>query len=402
MRKYYNYPLLFLVLAATIGLFLRWQFIDPTPGVRFTWFVHSHSHVMFLGWVFNVLYLAFIEHYFPERERIPFLILFRVLLILVVAMMISFPLQGYGTYSIIFSTLHTLLVMAFIVIFFRRTRHQKSVSLWFARMSLFFFFISAAGPFSLGYLMANGLGRTVWYNFSIYFYLHFQYNGFFFFGVLSLLYILFEQKQITFEQQRAIFIGKWMAVACVPAYVLSILFAKPGLIFNIVGGAAALLQLLALGLFIYELTKIRESLRLKFNRFVRALFAIVLSALLVKFCLQLFSSFPIIATMAYELRTVVIAYLHLVLVGVITLFLLAWYVDRRFAQGKFTKSAVGAIMVGFVGSEVCLVSLPWWSSIAGRDMSITTTIFGFSVLLWLGMILFYISVLTSSRRQDRV
>ena len=178
MRKYYSIPLTLFSLAAAIGLLLRYQFIAPTPGVRYTYFLHAHSHAMFLGWIFNVLYLSFVEYHLPTGDHPRFVKYFLALQLPVLAMMISFPIQGYGLYSITFSTLHTLAAIGFIYFFYRRTRGQRSVSLWFAKTALFFFLISTAGPFSLGYLMSHGLGQTYWYNFSIYYYLHFQYNGF--------------------------------------------------------------------------------------------------------------------------------------------------------------------------------------------------------------------------------
>jgi hypothetical protein len=231
MRRYYSIPLLFFAFAAAFGLFLRWQFIDPTPGVRYTWFLHGHSHIMFLGWVFNLLYLSFVDHHVSLSQQPFFRKLFVLLQTLVIAMMISFPLQGYSTWSIIFSTLHTFGALIFVIMFFRRTNGEKTVSIWFARMALLFFCFSTAGPFSLGYLMSNGLGQTVWYHLSIYYYFHFQYNGFFLFGVFSLFFQLLERKSIPFDSSKAMSFGRWLAIACVPAYALSVLFAKPPILF---------------------------------------------------------------------------------------------------------------------------------------------------------------------------
>ncbi|MGC1244136.1 MAG: hypothetical protein WA874_21275 [Chryseosolibacter sp.] len=389
MRKYYSVPLLFFVLAAAIGLFLRWQFISPTPGIRYTFFLHAHSHVMFLGWIFNVLFLAYVDHHLAGKKPKLFRNFFILLQVLVVAMMISFPIQGYGLYSIIFSTVHTLAVIVFIILFFRLTRGPQSTSLWFARISLLFFFVSTAGPFSLGYLMANGLGNSVWYNFSIYYYLHFQYNGFFLFGIFSLYFQLLERRQLPFDPAAALSFGKWMAAACVPAYVLSILYAAPGLFFNVTGAIAAVIQLAALGRLISEVWRTRKILRADFHPLACGLFGIVLASLILKSLLQTASAHPQLATMAYALRPVVIAYLHLVLLGVITLFLLAWYVEMKFVKLQPARTAIIIILAGFIGSEICLVLMPWWSTVAGTSVSPSLAVFSVSVLLLLGSCLFY-------------
>ncbi len=400
MQKYYRIPLLFFSLAAAFGLFLRWQFVDPTPGIRYTYFLHAHSHLMFLGWVFNLLYLSFIEHNLPNSGRKNYLKLFIALQFLVIAMTISFPIQGYGLYSIIFSTLHTLAVMGFIPVFFRNTRRDKRVSTWFARVALIFFFISTAGPFSLGYLMSNDLGQTVWYNFSIYYYLHFQYNGFFLFGVLSLFFQLLEKKKISFSDEQALKFGKWMAVACVPAYALSILFAKPPLVFNVIGALAAVLQLAALAIFLVELASIRTAVGRGFKPQTLVIFALVFSALIVKSILQLLSAYPAIAEFAYSARPVVIAYLHLVLVGVITLFLLAWYYERNLVNKRGAMWAIGLLLAGFATSELCLVIMPWWSAVVGSGIESSVAIFAVSTLMLAGAVGFFLAFRPTPRRDQ--
>lgn len=384
MRKYYKIPLAFLALAAGIGLFLRWQFVVPTAGIRYTYFLHAHSHVMFLGWVFNVLFLAFTQFLLPETRRRRYLRFFLFLQIPVAAMMISFPIQGYGLYSIIFSTVHTLAVMIFIPVFFQDTRKDKRISVWFARIAWLFFFISTAGPFSLGYLMANGMGQSVWYNVSIYYYLHFQYNGFFTFGVFSLLFEWIERRQIPFRVDLARRFGGWMAFACLPAFALSVLFAKPPVVLNVIGAIAAVIQLIALLFLLRILWNIRHPLMEELDPYVRRLLVLAGTAFAMKCLIQLVSAEPTIAVMAYSMRPVVIAYLHLVLVGVIALFLLAWLFQQRLLRPDPAKAGVAALLVGFAGSELCLVFSPWWPGIAGVSMAIW--IFGLSVLMWVGIV----------------
>jgi hypothetical protein len=401
MRKYYSIPLLFFVVAAAIGLFLRWQFILPTPGVRYTYFLHAHSHVMFLGWIFNVLFLSFVDHHLPDRRRTMCRNFFLLLQLLVIAMMISFPIQGYGLYSIIFSTLHTLTAMVFIVLFFRLTKGDRTVSLWFARISLFFFFLSTAGPFSLGFLMANGMGNSVWYNFSIYYYLHFQYNGFFLFGIFSLYFNLLGRKQIPFNASEALKFGRWMAAACIPAYSLSILYAQPGWLLNVIGAIAAIIQLTALGWLVKHVFLQGEFLKARLHPLAFRLFGIVLASLVVKSLLQAASAHPVIAQLAYMMRPVVIAYLHLMLLGVISFFLFAWYVDMEFVNASAAGTALILLVIGFIGSEICLVLMPWWSQFAGK-VSSPVTVFSISLLLLFGGALFYHAYLPDKPDKNQV
>jgi hypothetical protein len=388
MKKLFSVPLVLFCLAAALGLLLRYQFIAPTPGVRYTYFLHTHSHIMFLGWIFNVLYLSFVDYHIPASGHSGFTKYFLALQLLVVAMMISFPIQGYGPYSIIFSTVHTLAAMGFIYIFYRRTRGQHRASLWFAKTGLFFFLISTAGPFSLGYLMTHGLGQTYWYNFSIYYYLHFQYNGFFFFGALSLFYQLLERKGIRFDPARALAVGRMLAVACVLVYLLSMLFINPGIVFNIIAATGALLQIAAIAIWLRQLRPLSGAIRSAFSPTGYKLMMLVLLALCVKLLLQLVSAMPQIAQLAYALRPVVIAYLHLVVIGVITLFLFVWFLEMGMVSTNLSKISVVLLLPGFIGSELCLIMTPWWGRLTNNVVSSATAVFGFSVFLVAGVFIF--------------
>lgn len=382
MLRYVRIPLLYLFLGSLLGVFLRWQFIVPTPGIHYTFFLHAHSHIMFLGWIFNVLYIALCHHHIPETKSRFFHYLFIVLQVLVVGMLISFPLQGYGFYSILFSTLHTLCVIVFIVKFFRQTKDSTSVSVWFARIALLFFALSAAGPFSLGYLMSNGLGQSNLYYCSIYFYLHFQYNGFFLFGIFSLFFNLLERKEVSFDHSSARTFGWILAAACFPTYLLSILWAAPGMIVNIVAGIAAFIQFIALYILIELVIRNRSAIKKTINRSSVCFLLITLAAFALKLLLQASSAFPGIAQMAYELRPVVIAYLHLVLIGIISLSLLVWYIEFKLVNKISGQRTLCLFLLSFAGMEICLTISPWWSAVWGANFfRASECIFLFSVAL---------------------
>jgi hypothetical protein len=394
MLKHSSVPLLFLFIGSLLGLFLRWQFISPTPGTNYSFFLHGHSHVMFLGWIFNALYLGFVSNHIMEEEHGFFRSLFYVLQLLVVGMLVSFPLQGYGLFSIIFSTLHTIGATIFAIRFFNKTKFVKTTSAWYARIALIFFVISTIGPFSLGYLMANEMGQSNWYYFSIYFYLHFQYNGFFLFGVFSLMFALLEGKKIQFDVKRAKAIGKILAVACVPAYLLSVLWAKPGHGFNVAGGLAAVIQIFAFVLLVRFIVDHARGFSKGFMRSSKIFILISVAALAIKLALQLISASPFVAQVAYELRPVVIAYLHLVLLGAISLPLFVWYFESKLVGTGIATVGIIGFVVSFVGMEVCLTLSPWWSTVIGTgSYSSTTCTFFFSIILSMSCLWLYISSL---------
>jgi hypothetical protein len=372
VERLYKIPLIFLFIASCIGLFLRYQQVNPVGGVTYSYILHAHSHVMFLGWLFNVFIIAFTA----ELAMVEwFKVIFWFLQWCVVGMLISFPLQGYGAFSITFSSLHTIAAFVFIVLFFRSTKGVASLPLTMARIALIFFALSSFGPFLLGYLKANGLEHSNMYRFSIYFYLHFQYNGFFFFSVLS-LFIKLMENEMPVNSLRAVKIGSYIFVfACVPAYVLSILWSQPSIIFNIIGLISALAQLIGC-LFLFRALRSFFSMS-RFNGQEKLLFMFSFAALGLKFVLQLISAFPAAALFANEFRAIVIAYLHVVLVGFISLFLIAWLMQKRQIESNSPR-AVGLIVTGFIGSEIFLAVSPWSESY----LQLKATSFNFAILLF--------------------
>lgn len=401
MLKFASIPLLFLFIGSLLGVFLRWQFITPTPGINYSFFLHGHSHIMFLGWVFNALYIGFITNHIVEKERKLFRLLFYGLQILVVGMLISFPLQGYGFYSILFSTLHTITAIVFSIAFFIKTKYRTTPSAWYARTALIFFLISTVGPFALGYLMANGMGQTHWYYFAIYFYLHFQYNGLFLFGVFSLIFTLFENRNIPYSFQKAKKAGTILAATCIPAYFLSILWAKPGYIFNLIGGLTAFVQFIALGALLKLIAHNLDHLKKNFSKTSMLLSGIVLVALVLKLSLQLLSAFPFIAQMAYELRPVVIAYLHLVLLGVVSLSLLVWYLESNLIDQRQGKNIIAVFLIAAMAMEICLIVMPWWTRLFGHTLfSASEYLLLFTVVLSLSCFLLYRSCKKTDKNQQ--
>lgn len=342
------------MVAACLGLFMRYMTSFAVPGVTFGYILHAHSHVMFLGWIFNMLVSGFMKEFCNTK---PLRISFWLMQVPMAGILLSFPLQGYAFYSILFSSLHTIISFVFIGFYVKATVGRHSLALQLSKASLLFFVIASIAPFYVGYLKAQGLEHTDLYRFAIYFYLHFQYNGCFFFGALSLFINLFEIRMSPGQLGRVRSACLLYFTAAFPAYALSMLWASPGLMFNVVGFLAGVIQILAFVLMTGPLRAAFRSLSPPFTSEVNILVATVAILLAAKLVLQLLSPFEALSIMANEYRSIVIAYLHLMLVGVITLFLFAWLVIRRIASSSMTWGTY-VLMAGFAGSELLLILTP--------------------------------------------
>jgi len=355
MQKFVKLPLIFFFIGAVLGAVLRWHQGWPIGGFTYPFWLHGHSHIMFLGWVLNALTVNFVVQFVPDRAQAHYRPIFLIINILLSGMLFSFPAGGYSIFSIVLSTLHTGALIWFVYRFFQDTTSNGStIALRYARWSLIFFIVSSAGPFALGALAANEMEESSWYRLALYYYLHFQYNGTFIFGVLALLYRLFDQYQLVVNKRSAKMACTLLIVSCFPTYILSTLYLGPPLVFHGIGFVSAVIQLLALFYLLRSVSEIKTLMnRISFSAQILLLMAAL--SFLVKLMLQVVSAFPAVAMLAGDIRYYVIAYLHLVFIGVISFFLLGWYQAVGLIP-SIRWDTLLMLAVGYLLSEVVMIA----------------------------------------------
>jgi hypothetical protein len=354
MQQLLKLPLIFFFIASVVGVLMRSHHVYPVEGFVYPYWLHAHSHLMFLGWVFNALVVNAVVQFLPDTPARRYTKIIWLLNALVLGMLISFPLQGYGVYSIVISTLHTVVAVFFIVHFFLATRHAAFPEVQYMKVAFSFFVLSAAGPFTLGALMANGLGQTPAYHLAVYYYLHFQYNGVFLFGVLALFYRLLRQREVVI-QEMLVQRGKiLLIISCLLTYALSALWLQPSVVVYALGLAGALLQIVAF-VFMYR-SVYQDGIKLlqKFSKPARIFFVLAAISLIIKLVLQLVSVVPVVAQLAFDVRFYVIAYLHLVLIGVVSFFLFGWYHEQGYLK-NVPRVILYLLILAFVASETAMI-----------------------------------------------
>ena len=357
MKRLYIFPLLFLLIGSLAGLILRFSFLQPLPNFTYSNFLHTHSHLMFLGWIFNALYLFMLFHYIQDHKKQKFNKLFVILQFSLIGMLFSFPAQGYGLFSIIFSTLHTIGVTLFIFWFFNSVKKTPSLPITYFKTALIFFLLSAAGPLVLGPLSAMGLSHSKGYFLALYYYLHFQYNGVFFFGIMGILLQLLQEKNIPLNQNTFRTAHPIFVIICILTYSLSTLWAEPGGPFILLGFLSGSLQLVLGFIVVTQLVKLKSQWK-KFKPVSRVLLITTALSFLAKIILQALSAIPSISLLAYEVRPYIIAYLHLVLLGVISPVLFIWYVEKDMINAPWSSSSIFFYLLGWLGMEVLLIAPP--------------------------------------------
>lgn len=356
LRIWTRICLLNLLVVAALGMLMRYKI-----GFDFPYFIqknlqHAHSHFAFAGWVTQLLMVLMLK-IFPEGEKpicrryIPILNLH---LFSCYGMLFAFAMQGYAMVSISFSTLSVLLSFVYAGLFLHDSRRMdiSHPSLNWFKGALLFNVLSSAGTFYLAYMMASGLVNQHAYLASVYYYLHFQYNGWFFFGIMGLFAGLLHQRTgIHFPKQ----VFTWFFLSCFPAYLLSVLWLPlPSWLFIPIV-LASIGQLAAWIYLLIFLFRNLGSWKSVFSNTGLFLLAMVAFCITVKLGLQLGSNIPALSKLAFGFRTIVIAYLHLVLLGIITMYLIVHLLESGLiSSNRRTLAAILLFAFGVYANELIL------------------------------------------------
>lgn len=366
-----------LFLTASLGLLLRGIPLLTSFPLEFKNLLHGHSHFAFGGWVMPVL-IWLILQYFPSIVSSISFVHWRNIIFTAIfsayGMLLSFPFQGYGVVSIIFSTLSVAAGYYLALVILKASKDEKEkTSVRFLRAGLFYLMLSAAGPFAIGPLVAMGKQAAPVYFDTIYLYLHFQYNGWFTFTTLALFYSILE-KQTTMNGKNVFFLFN---ISCIPTFFLSTLWHHPTAIFYWIGGISAFLQLIALFFLLQDSQRYQEE-----DRFVKTILRLAMVAFVLKNILQFFSANPQIADLGYANRNFIIAYLHLVLLGFITLFAFAFVIkaNQQLAGDSFAKN-IQLFLLAFVVTEILLVANALGNILGFTILFYNEIIFGASCVL---------------------
>ena len=359
LRKWLLISFLNLLLVALLGVLMRYKIAYSLPFIDQKHVLHSHSHFAFSGWVTQT-FMVLLVHYLglKKGESIfkKYNWLLYVNLFASYGMLISFILQGYAFFSISFSTLSIFVSYVFALFYWRDLNllNEKKVShLWF-KAALVFNAVSSAGAFGLAYMMVNKIAVQNWYLASVYFFLHFQYNGWFLFAGMGLLVAKLEQSNTSVKKLRMAF--GLFCVACVPAYLLSALWLPiPQLIYFIVV-AAVVAQLAGWWLMVKELINCRLYISYNFSKYGKTLLLLSAIAFSIKLLLQTGSVHPALSQLSYGFRPIIIGYLHLVLLAVTSIFIFGYIISFEMVQSsKGLITGVFIFVAGIIINELLLM-----------------------------------------------
>lgn len=354
LKKHINIALGYFLIIALLGTILRFFFVVDIP-LNYRFLVHTHSHIALLGWLYTALttfiYYCYI-HNKPIKKK--YNLLFWSGQITIVGMLVSFPITGYALFSIIFSSLFLLVSYWFLWFFKKHTTAEKKGlnSYKLIHAGLWFMVLSSLGPWALGVIM-NTLGNTsIWYKNAIYFYLHFQYNGWFIVSLFGILLFVLEKQNIPISKPlfKSFY---WLLISSVLLTLfVSTLWFKPPVIFNIMAGLGSILQFIAVAVLIKILRPHIITLKSNLSELVFGILKIAALLFLLKMIMQIIGCTPYFSAIISNHIDFAVGYIHWVFLGVISLSLFGFL--NHFKLMHLSKKSVQLFIVGFLLTEILL------------------------------------------------
>ena len=274
-------------------------------------------------------------------------------------MIVSFGLQGYAPVSISLSATGVLLSYLFCFKIYKSLQQDSAqmISRSFLRAALFFLVLSSLGTYALAIVIATKNAHTLWYHNSLYFFLHFQYNGWFTFAVMAFLFKRLENAE-GFNYTNGRFFFLLMAGTCIPSYLLTMLFLHTPFFITVINIITVLLQAIAL---VYLALILRSSSRngiRSIPALSRWLYSLSLCGFFLKILLQFFSAHPHVGQLAFSFRPIIIGYLHLIFLVFVSFYLISFLTEQNVIQVRHLSGRAGLILfsAGALLNEILLAT----------------------------------------------
>jgi hypothetical protein len=367
-----------LFLVAVVGFILRSKIVFSIPFIDYRNFLSAHSHFAFSGWAGLCIMTLFVYNLLPvelSQKRIYQWALWLVQ-ITSLGMLFSFPFKGYGLAAIVFSTSYIFATYFFAWVFIRDIVHQKvnRATRMLSIIALVSLVLSSIGPFTLAYMMSTNSTDSVLYRGSIYSFLHFQYNGFFTLGVFALLFQHMVRKGI--ELPGSIYrFALILSLSVLPSLFLSLLWHEDTSDY-VLGALGAFLIIWAAFLFFRFI--LRKPVVAVFSKpIAHWLWIFCLVSFAGKIIMQTGTLIPSLGHAIYSDRPVIIGFLHLIFLGFLTFFLLAYLTEEGiFSKGlKTSRFPLVLFSAGIIANEALLL-------LQGLEILFKTSNYIYNWLLW--------------------
>ena len=348
-----------LCIVAALGVLMRSKMIFDLPWIDYNRLVDTHGHFAFCGWVTLAL-LTLMVYELPGllfHKRIYQLLLGAIFLCGWGTLFTS-PFESLKSVAEYVSIAYIVFTYLFSGIFINdilKTSASRTVKL-LSVSAVSCLVLSSFGTLMLAYLFSVKSLNAILYRDALFGYLHLQYNGFFTLAVFALIY----NKVVSTTQEKSRkSIHRFAVLLCLsilPSMFLTFLWHKTTPVFYIISVIGCLLLLATLAWFAISAPLLmREFKMIKPGIRYMAIFSI--SAFLVKIFLQSLTLIDSINILVFGNRPMIMCFLHLVFLGFVTLFIIAYFAQKGFLDTKklFTRFALLVFTIAILLNETLLM-----------------------------------------------
>jgi hypothetical protein len=390
-KIWFNLSIVNLCLVAVLGVLMRSKIIFNIPWIDYNRLVDTHGHFAFAGWVTLALLSLFVYEMPGElyNKKI-YRVLLGSVLICSWATLATSPFEKLKFISEYVSIGYILVTYVFSWVFIKdilKTKAHRIIKL-LSVSSLLSLVLSSVGVLMLAYLFAVKSLNAMLYRDALFGYLHLQYNGFFTLAVFALVF----NKVVPVTNEKAIRnIYRFAIMLCLsvlPSICLTFLWHETNMwvrIIAIIGG----------GLLLFSFIEFIISARLMAKEFHRVLpairFLVILSmsAFMIKIFLQSLTVIDFLNILVFGDRPMVMFFLHLVFLGFVTLFLIAYFAQKGIlnTQSIFTRFALIVFAIAVVINETLLALQGLGNMLIASSPLFSWYLWGAGLLLLLGTLL---------------
>ena len=382
----------FFFLGALLGVLMRYFYLQEISFLKYNNLLHAHSHIAMLGWGFTALASTLVFIFFPTA------VLSRAFryglignIVSGLGMFLAFLLQGYAPISIGFSVLHVFIAYYFSWHFLKHLNGlESSNAVIFAKWAIYLMVFSTFGLWAVAPVSII-LGKLhPLYFASIQFFLHFQFNGWFTFGILALLFNHSEKNGCNIRLPKGSILV--LLISLILTYTLSITWSTPENFLFFLNSIGVLLQLVAFILIakgVYQ----SSSFSFRIGTISYWLLLLGLMSLGLKVIIQAAVAIPIIAMVSYTIRNFVIGFIHLTMLGAFSLSLMAiLHQQKLIPHSAMANYGYRLLIIGFILTEglLFLQGVLLWAE-KGFLEFYYTAIFSATLILPIALILVIIS-----------
>lgn len=391
-RRWFIIAFSIFLAAGILGLTMRYIFIAEVPFLKYQNIMHTHSHIALMGWAF-MLVAGGIIHFFNRELQLGRVIRNTLFLntISVIGMTVTFILQGYALESIAFSTLHLIVAFYFGIHVLRKLKStNNSTAHKFLRWCIYWYMLSSLGLLAIGPVSSMLGPLHPMYSGSIQFFLHFQFNGWFTFGALAIVFKFIEDREHMIRLSNGVWII--LITSVLMTYLLSVTWSTPLDVLFYLNAAGVILQGVAYAIILYHLIASLKTIRLK-NQLARTIFILGTGSLAVKVFIQMAVVIPFIAVISYTIHNYVVAFIHLIMLGSITFTIASLLIQEGvLPYNRAARLGWSLLALGFILTEFILFgqgTLLWMR--VGFLPAYYETLFGASTLLPIGIAIILLS-----------